>query len=217
MVAGGRIGGNDGVVSLGSLLVGVAAADTVRGALLVTGCAGVAAGALSMAVGEYLSVGTQRDAERAEAEKEAQHQAEYPEFEFEELVRIYQGRGVERGVAETVATQLMAHDPVGAHLRDELGLSEGMAARPLQAAAVSAVSFVSGAAGPVVAAVLAGRSIRLWVIGTVSLVMLAVSGAVGAALGGASRGRAAARVVVGGGVAMVLAALIGRIAGNLIT
>ena len=207
------LGANDGVVSVASLLVGVAASDATHSALVVAGIAGVAAGALSMAVGEYVSVGSQRDAEAAERAMEARHQAEHPEFEFEELVRIYEGRGVERPIAETVATQLMAHDPIGSHLRDELGLTEEMAARPAQAAGVSALSFLLGSSAPVIASILVGRSDRVAIIAVVALVMLALSGAFGAALGGASRGRAATRVLVGGGAAMLVSALIGAVAG----
>ena len=211
------LGANDGIVSLASLLVGVAASSATRPALLVAGVAGMSAGALSMAVGEFVSVGSQRDAEIAERAMEEKHQAEHPEFEFEELVRIYEGRGVERALAEGVAAQLMARDPIGSHLRDELGLTDASAARPGQAAGVSAASFLLGSSGPVVATILAGRSVRLAMIAVVALVMLAVSGALGAAAGGASRSRAAFRVMIGGGLAMAAAAGIGRIAGSAIT
>src|SRR3546814_542280 len=140
------LGANDGIVSTASLIAGVAAAGASEGSILVTGTAGLVAGAMSMAAGEYVSVSSQKDAERADVELEKQHLAADPEFELEELTLIYQDRGLDRALAEQVAAQLTAHDALDTHLRDELGLTSEMAARPVQAAAASAASFAVGAA-----------------------------------------------------------------------
>jgi VIT1/CCC1 family predicted Fe2+/Mn2+ transporter len=207
------LGANDGTVSTASLMIGVAASDAARSAVLVAGLAGMVAGAMSMAAGEYVSVSSQRDTERSDIARERQELRLFPAREVEELTRIYEHRGLDRGLAEQVAQRLTEVDPLGSHLRDELGLEEQRMARPVQASVVSAVSFVAGSAGPVVAAALAPRSARIALIAVVALVLLAASGAAGGHAGGASWKRGAARVLVGGALAMVVTALIGSAVG----
>jgi vacuolar iron transporter family protein len=207
------LGANDGIVSTASLVVGVAAAAASPSAVLLAGLAGLVAGALSMAAGEYVSVSSQRDAERSDIAREARELADDPAFERSELTDIYVRRGLDPALAATVAGQLMAADPLQAHLRDELGLREAGMARPVQAAVVSAFSFAVGAALPLLAVALGPTGIRIAVTMFTALVFLAVLGAVGARLGGAPTGRAALRVTVGGALAMALTALIGRLIG----
>jgi len=207
------LGANDGIVSIASLLIGVAASQASSAAIFVAGSAGLVAGALSMAAGEYVSVSSQRDAERADVARETRELAEAPDFELRELTRIYVDRGLDAELAERVAKQLMERDALGAHLRDELGFSEVTMARPVQAAAVSAVSFALGGALPIVAMLVFGHALRIVVTAAVAIVLLGVLGAVGGRLGGANPRRAAFRVVVGGGLAMALTALIGRLVG----
>jgi VIT1/CCC1 family predicted Fe2+/Mn2+ transporter len=206
------LGADDGIVSTASLLIGVAAANASRDAVLVAGFAGLVAGAMSMAAGEYVSVSSQRDAELADIAKERRELEHQPEFELEELTQIYIGRGLEPGLARTVAQQLTRADPLGAHLRDELGMTEDTLARPLQAAGVSALSFALGAALPLAGMALAPMSARIVVVAVLSLLCMATLGAIGGVLGGADTRRAAIRVTVGGALAMAVTALIGRLA-----
>jgi VIT1/CCC1 family predicted Fe2+/Mn2+ transporter len=207
------LGANDGLISTGSLVVGVAAAQATRGPILLAGLAGMVAGALSMAAGEYVSVGSQADTERADLARERRELATEPELERAELAGIYRGRGLSAELAERVAVELMAHDALGAHARDELGMSEMTRARPLQAALASASAFAAGAAPPVLLAWLAPltRLDALVVLST--LVLLALLGSLAAGLGGAPRLRGALRVVFWGAVAMGCTALVGRLFG----
>jgi vacuolar iron transporter family protein len=208
------LGANDGIVSTASLVIGVAAAAASRNTVLLAGLAGLVAGATSMAAGEYVSVSSQRDTERADIARERRELATDPDFEQAELTEIYLRRGLDRALAATVAEQLMATDPLGSHLHDELGLQPDSLARPLQAAVVSAVSFAAGAALPLALIVLAPIEVRVPVTALAALVLLALLGAVGARLGGAPAGRAALRVTVGGALAMGLTALIGQLVGT---
>ncbi len=207
------LGANDGLLSTASFLIGVAAADVSRSVLLTTGLAALVAGAGSMAVGEYSSVSSQRDAERADLAREREELASSPTGEHAELTAIYVRRGVTPEVATQVATQLMAHDALGTHARDELGLDPDDLARPAQAAATSAVSFAVGAMVPLLVAVLMVTSVRIPAMVLVTLAGLATLGLVGAQLGGAPRGVAAARVLVGGALAMVVTWAIGSVVG----
>jgi vacuolar iron transporter family protein len=208
------LGANDGIVSTASLVIGVAAAAASRNAVALAGVAGLVAGATSMAAGEYVSVSSQRDAERADIGREQRELAADPEFEQVELTEIYVRRGLDRPLASAVAERLMAVDPLGSHVRDELGLEPGGLARPLQAAVVSAVSFAVGAAMPLALIALAPIGVRVPVTAVAALGLLALLGAVGARLGGARAGRAALRVTLGGALAMGLTALIGQLVGT---
>jgi VIT1/CCC1 family predicted Fe2+/Mn2+ transporter len=210
------LGANDGIVSTSSLLVGVAAANASRSDILIAGMAGLVAGALSMAAGEYVSVSSQADTEQAELTRERKELETSPAFEEDELTEIYVKRGVELPVARTVAQQLMARDALGAHARDELGLIEVLAARPLQAAFASASSFAVGAFLPIGAAVVASPSGLSWTVAGVSLICLTVLGGVAARAGGASIVRGAGRVAFWGMLAMVVTALVGRIFGTVV-
>jgi len=210
----GVLGAQDGIVSTASLLIGVAAANGGSTALLVAGTAALVAGAMSMAVGEFSSVSSQRDTELADIERETRELARYPEHELEELTQIYEKRGLDRELAGAVARQLTAADPLGSHIRDELGIVPEAMARPLQASLVSAASFGIGAALALLTAMLAPSGARIAVISVVTLVLLGVVGVVGARLGGASATRAAVRIVVGGGLAMAATALIGAAVGT---
>ena len=184
------LGANDGIVSTASLIAGVAAAGASEASILITGGAGLVAGAMSMAAGEYVSVSSQGDAEKADVELERRHLAADPEFELEELTQIYEARGLDRLLAEQVAVQLTAHDALDTHLRDELGMSAVSAARPIQAAAASAASFSVGAALPL-ATVLLDRGTSLpWTVSAASLAFLAILGALGAWAGQAPMVRA---------------------------
>jgi vacuolar iron transporter family protein len=208
------LGANDGILSTSALVVGVAAAGSGRTEVLVAGLAAIVAGALSMAVGEYVSVSSQRDAEQADLAIEAQALKDHPRAELQELTRIYEERGVEPGLARLVAGQLMAKDELQAHARDELGITEISTARPAQAAWTSAVSFTAGAIWPVLA-VLAPRTVRIPATVVVTLVALAVLGAIGAALGGAPRGRGAIRTLVLSSTALLISWLVGQLVGAL--
>jgi VIT1/CCC1 family predicted Fe2+/Mn2+ transporter len=211
------LGANDGLLSTAALLVGVASGNAGRDAILLAGVAAVAAGALSMAVGEYSSVSAQRDAEVADLRREAGELHRNPEAEREELARIYRDRGLSADLAEKVADDLGERgDLLAIHARDELGLDVTALARPTQAAAVSAGSFVVGGVLPLAAATVVGATWRVPVFVAITLVGLATLGAVGARLGGASRTRAALRVLVGGAIALAVAALVGRIAGAVV-
>lgn len=207
------LGADDGIVSTASLVIGVAASSASPSVVLIAGLAGLVAGAMSMATGEYVSVSSQRDAERADIARERSELAANPELELAELAAIYQRRGLDEELARTVAGKLMAVDPLAAHVRDELGLSEEAMARPVQAAVVSAVSFAVGAVLPLLAVVLAPAPVRILAVAGAALVVLGVLGGVGGRLGGASPWRGAVRVLVGGGLAMVATAVIGRLVG----
>jgi VIT1/CCC1 family predicted Fe2+/Mn2+ transporter len=207
------LGANDGIISTAALLLGVAAADSSRSAILTAGMAGLVAGAVSMALGEYVSVSSQRDTERSDIAKETwelEHQADH---ELDELAGIYQAKGLAPPLAREVAVQLTAHDALGSHLRDELGISSDELARPLQAAWSSAAAFTVGGGIPMLAASLSSMSVRIGAIITVALLALVVLGYTGARLGGASPGRPIARVVLGGAAAMVVTMLVGKLFG----
>jgi vacuolar iron transporter family protein len=207
------LGANDGIVSTASLVIGVAAANSSRTAVVTAGIAGLIAGAMSMAAGEYISVSSQRDAEQADLVIEAESLRENPRAELHELARIYEDRGVEPGLARLVAGQLMAHDELGAHMRDELGITEVAKARPLQAAWTSLLAFATGAIFPLLAISVAPASIRIALCAAVSLLALVLLGVLGARAGGAPWRRAAARVVAWSSLAMLVTYGIGRLVG----
>ena len=207
------LGANDGIVSTASLVIGVAAAHVDRTQVMLSGVAGLAAGALSMAAGEYVSVSSQSDTEQADLEMERTELATDLEGETNELAAIYVRRGLEPGLARTVAQQLMAHDALGAHARDELGMSEELAARPLQAAAASAASFAAGAIIPILMIPLSPEGGIEWSVGTVSLISLAALGALAGRIGGASPALGAMRVAFWGVVAMIVTAAVGALFG----
>jgi VIT1/CCC1 family predicted Fe2+/Mn2+ transporter len=207
------LGANDGIVSVAGLVIGVAAASSSRTAVATAGIAGLVAGAMSMAAGEYISVSSQRDAEQADIAVEAEAIQQHRMSELHELAKIYEGRGVEPGLARLVAEQLMAHDAVGAHVRDELGITEIAMARPFQAGWISALAFTAGALLPFAAITLTPISARIAVTVVVALAALVGLGALGAYAGGAPLKRAAARVVVWSSLAMALTYVIGRIVG----
>lgn len=207
------LGVNDGIVSTSSLMIGVSAASTSRSAVLTAGIAGLAAGALSMAVGEYVSVSSQRDSERADIAIETRSLADNPDEELQELAEIYENRGLKPDLALQVAQQLHDHDAVGAHARDELGIDHEALANPLQASLASAVAFSFGAVVPIMATIFVTGSGHSWSIVVASLVALAISGAIGAYIGGGHKLRAASRVFIGGGLAMAITAFIGHLIG----
>ena len=207
------LGADDGIVSTASLMVGVAASKASSGSILTAGIAGLVAGSMSMGAGEYVSVSSQRDTERADLAKEVRELEEFPDAELRELTEIYVKRGLDRPLAVEVAKQLSDHDALGSHLRDELGLDIRSMANPVQAAGVSAGAFAAGAAIPLIAALVGATT---WVIAGVALVALAALGVIGAQIGGASQGRAALRVLVGGGLAMALTAIIGSLVGGVL-
>jgi VIT1/CCC1 family predicted Fe2+/Mn2+ transporter len=210
------LGANDGIVSTASLIVGVAASGADRNALLIAGGAGLVAGAMSMAAGEYVSVSSQRDAEQADIRREKRELAEMPEMERQELTNIYIERGLDPYLAQQVADQLTAKDALGAHTRDELGISDLTEARPIQAAFASAVSFALGAGLPLLITWLAPiAGLEIWV-GAGSLVYLALLGFLGAYAGGAKPLKPTARVVFWGAVAMAITAGIGRLFGAVV-
>ena len=208
------LGADDAIVSTASLLIGVAASSASLHSLFVTGVAALVAGSMSMAVGEYVSVSSQRDAERADIELEERQLEHDPHAELNELTLIYVKRGLDAELARKVAEQLTAHDQLTAHLRDELGIDPETLARPLQAAWISALSFGSFALVPIVALALAPASLRIGSIAALSLLSLAALGAIGAHLGGAPRVRAALRVCAGGSLAMAMTAAIGHLVGT---
>ena len=207
------LGANDGIVSVASLVVGVAAAHADRSAILLAGVAGTVAGALSMAAGEYVSVSSQADTERADLARERTELATQPAAELDELTHIYVARGLEPALAQQVAQQLTANDALKAHARDELGIVEEMAARPLQAAIASAAAFASGAVLPILTAALSSTATVTVVVAAVSLACLAVLGALAARAGGASVAVGAGRVAFWGALAMALTAAVGRLFG----
>ena len=207
------LGANDGIVSTASLVVGVAAAATSQQTILLTAFAGLVAGAMSMAAGEYVSVSSQADSEKAERAKEAWELEHQPKAERLELISIYKNRGLTKELAEQVADQMTAHDALGTHLRDELGLTKHFSARPLQAALASALAFAAGAILPVILAALFSGQLLIWVVSGAALVLLAALGAAGALLGGAPIWRPVVRVTFWGAAAMAATAAIGSIFG----
>ena len=210
------LGANDGIVSTASLVVGVAAAGADRGAILIAGMAGLVAGSMSMAAGEYVSVSSQADTEAADLDRERRELATEPEAELEELAGIYRGRGVDAPTARKVAEQLTAADALGTHAREELGISAMTTARPVQAAVTSAITFSIGAALPLLVAAIFGESLRVVMVGGTSLVFLTALGLVGARAGGAPVWKAAARVTFWGALAMVVTAAIGKAFGAVV-
>lgn len=207
------LGANDGIVSTASLIVGVAAAEANRGSILLAGTAGLVAGAMSMAAGEYVSVKSQEDTERADLNMEA-HALQHDRDEEEaELALIYQSRGLEESLAKQVAHQLMQHNALEAHARDEIGITSALSARPLQAAFWSAAAFSAGAAAPVIASIAAPTAFLLWLIPLLAISLLALLGGVAAAVGGAPIVRGAVRVSLWGTMAMGLTAFVGRLFG----
>ena len=207
------LGSDDAIVSTASLMLGVAASSASKEAILIAGVAGLVAGAMSMGVGEYVSVSSQRDAERADIEVEKEELARQPQAELNELAMIYVKRGVDKELAIKVAEQLSAKNRLDAHLRDELGIEKGALARPLQAAWISAASFATFAMVPIAALLVVPATLRIYAIAVLSLVSLAALGGLGGRLGGAPVGRAALRVTIGGGLAMGVTAAIGRLVG----
>jgi VIT1/CCC1 family predicted Fe2+/Mn2+ transporter len=208
------LGANDGIISTASLILGVASAAAPKSNVLLSGVAGLVAGAMSMAAGEYVSVSSQADTEHADLEREKRELSENPKSEKEELAQIYVARGVKPGLARQVAQQLMAKDALGAHARDELGISEISTARPIQAALASAATFSVGAAGPLVLALLSPTAWLLPVVAIGSLVFLGSLGMIGAKTGGAEVLRPTIRVVFWGALAMGLTAAIGAMVGT---
>ena len=210
------LGANDGIVSTASLIVGVAAASAATSEVLVAGVAGLVAGAMSMAAGEYVSVSSQSDTEQADLARERAELATQPEFEREELARIYIDRGVSPDLAHQVADQLMAKDALGAHARDELGMSEVTTARPIQAALTSAATFAVGAAMPLAMVLVMPREALVMGVSIASLLFLASLGALGARAGGANMMKATLRVTFWGALAMGLTAAIGAVFGTVV-
>jgi len=210
------LGANDGIVSTASLIVGVAAAAATPNDVLIAGIAGLVAGAMSMAAGEYVSVSSQSDTEQADLARERKELKESPEFEVDELTDIYVKRGVDQALARQVAEQLMAKDALMAHARDELGISEITAARPVQAALTSAATFAVGAAMPLLMVVVSPASALIPIVSAASLGFLALLGAIGAKAGGANVLRATARVTFWGALAMALTAGIGAVFGTVV-
>lgn len=210
------LGANDGIVSTASLVVGVAAADSTASDILVAGVAGLVAGAMSMAAGEYVSVSSQSDTEKADLDRERRELATEDASERNELAAIYVSRGVEPALARQVADQLMAHDALAAHARDELGISDLTTARPIQAAFASAGTFAIGAAMPLVTAIITPRTALIPVVTATSILFLALLGGFGAYAGGAPVVRAAIRVTFWGAMAMALTAGVGALFGAVV-
>ncbi|MGF1735190.1 VIT1/CCC1 transporter family protein [Photobacterium satsumensis] len=207
------LGANDGIVSTASLIIGVAAANATQHSVLLAGIAGLVAGAMSMAAGEYVSVSSQLDTEKADLAIEKRSLEEDYEFEIDELAQIYQHRGLDPILARQVAEKLMEHDALGAHARDEIGLSDSQGANPIQAAMFSAVTFTIGASLPLVVAWIAPLSQLIHLVGGFSLLFLASLGAIAARAGGASMSIGAIRVTFWGTLAMALTALVGQVFG----
>lgn len=210
------LGANDGIVSTASLIVGVAAASTTRNAVVVAGVAGLVAGAMSMAAGEYVSVSSQADTEKADLERERKELETDGESERKELAGIYEQRGLDPALAKQVADQLMAHDALGAHARDELGLSELHTARPIQAALASAGTFAAGAALPLLMVIVSPVSYLVPVVAVSSLIFLTIMGGVAARVGGANVWIGAGRVTFWGALAMAITAAIGALFGTVV-
>ncbi|MBS0196518.1 MAG: VIT family protein [Planctomycetes bacterium] len=207
------LGANDGIVSTASLVVGVAAAESTRGNILVAGVAGLVAGAMSMAAGEYVSVSSQSDTENADLDRERKELAIDPQHEHAELAAIYVARGLDAKLAGEVATQLMAKDALGAHARDELGITEELSARPVQAAFASAGTFTAGAALPLILGAVVPREAIAWVVSGGSLFFLAILGALAAYAGGSPVWKSTARVAFWGALAMALTGGVGAMFG----
>lgn len=207
------LGANDGIVSTASLVLGVAAAGTSSQSILIAGVAGLVAGAMSMAAGEYVSVSSQADTESADLDRERKELAADPVHEHDEMTAIYVGRGLDAGLASEVATQLMAHDALGAHARDELGISDTLTARPVQAALASAATFTVGAVLPLLIVLLVPESALMWAVSGSSLLFLALLGSLAARAGGSSVITSAARVTFWGALAMALTAGVGALFG----
>jgi len=208
------LGANDGIVSTASLAMGVAAAHATQSSILLAGTAGLVAGAMSMAAGEYVSVHSQADSEKADVDREEEELATDAEGEHKELAAIYVGRGLDPALARKVAEQLMAHDALDAHLRDELGITEALKARPLQAAAASAISFAAGASLPLLVVIAAPpKSLLAWIFVT-SLVFLAALGGIAAHTGGSSIRTGSLRVTLWGALAMAITAGVGALFGT---
>jgi VIT1/CCC1 family predicted Fe2+/Mn2+ transporter len=210
------LGANDGIISTASLILGVASAAASSAGILLTGVAGLVAGAMSMAAGEYVSVSSQADTEHADLAREKRELADDPGFETEELAQLYVARGVEVGLAREVAKQLMAKDALAAHARDELGISSISTARPVQAALASAATFSVGAAAPLVLVLVSPSSVLIPVVAVGSLLFLAILGAVGARAGGAGLLKPTIRVTFWGAFAMGLTAAIGAVVGKVV-
>jgi vacuolar iron transporter family protein len=211
------LGANDGIVSTASLVLGVAAANAARGDVLAAGVAGLVAGAMSMAAGEYVSVRSQADTESADLARERSELAAHPQAEQRELAGIYVKRGLEPILADQVAAQLMAHDALGAHARDELGISETLSARPVQAALASAASFTAGALLPLLVALMVPRDALIVGVAASALVFLAALGALAAHTGGASAVVGAWRVAFWGALAMLVTAGVGAVFGTAVS
>jgi len=210
------LGANDGIISTASLILGVAFAAASRNDILLTGVAGLVAGAMSMAAGEYVSVSSQSDTEHADLAREKRELADDPVFEREELAQVYVARGVEQGLAREVASQLMAKDALGAHARDELGISAITTARPVQAALASAATFSVGAAAPLVPVLVSRANALIPIVSVGSLLFLSLLGAIGAKAGGAGLLRPTIRVTFWGAFAMGLTAGIGAVFGKVV-
>jgi len=210
------LGANDGIISTASLIVGVAAAAAIRNDVLIAGVAGLVAGAMSMSAGEYVSVSSQSDTEQAELARECKELSQDPKGELDELTEIYVKRGLDQSLARQVAQQLMGKDALSAHARDELGISEITAARPVQAALTSAATFSVGAAMPLLMAVVSPANVLVPVVSAASLGFLALLGAIWARAGGANVLRATARVTFWGALAMALTAGIGKLFGTVV-
>lgn len=210
------LGANDGIISTASLIVGVAAATTAHNEVMIAGFAGLVAGAMSMAAGEYVSVSSQSDTEQADLARERKELRENAEFELDELAEIYVKRGVHPDLARQVAQQLMTKDALSAHARDELGISEITAARPVQAALTSAATFSVGAVMPLLMVVVSPASALVPIVSLASLGFLALLGAIGARAGGANVLRATTRVTFWGAAAMALTAGIGKVFGTIV-
>ena len=210
------LGANDGILSTAGLVIGVASAEASTGAILTAGLAGLVAGAMSMAAGEYVSVSSQADLEKADLEIERAALKSHPDAELEELTGIYINRGLTPETAREVARQLTEHDALQAHARDELGMSDAVAARPVQAAFSSAASFTIGAILPILAALFAPAGLITPVVAVVSLISLAILGALSARAGGASKLKAASRVVFWGVAAMLVTGVIGHLFGTVV-
>jgi VIT1/CCC1 family predicted Fe2+/Mn2+ transporter len=210
------LGANDGIISTASLILGVAAAAAAKNDILLAGIAGLVAGAMSMAAGEYVSVSSQSDTEQADLAREKSELLDDPEFEKEELAQIYVERGVNAELARQVAGQLMAKDALGAHARDELGISETTSARPVQAALTSAATFSVGAAAPLALVLIAPSTLLIPIVSMGSLVFLALLGLLGARTGGAALFKPIVRVTFWGALAMALTAGIGAIVGTVV-
>lgn len=213
MAESGSPGANDGIISTASLVVGVAAAHATRQSILIAGIAGLVAGSMAMATGEYVSVSSQADTENADLAREREELTSDPEAEQKELAAIYEGRGLNPELADEVARQIMAHDALGAHARDELGISEALNAKPVQAAIASAATFAVGAALPLLIVLLTPHTLLTWIVSLTSLVFLAGLGATAAYVGGSGVLNSALRVTFWGALAMLLTAVVGSLFG----